>query len=105
MSSCQCSENKTNEHDLTVTDRGAGICQEDGEFRTRLLNDPKAAVKDATGFSVPDDINIHVLGDNATDCHLVLASAGRNLSDGEISGVAGRIGVDGVRNATGTPTW
>ena len=69
------------------------------------LNGPKAAVKDATGFSVPDDINIHVLGDNATDWHLVLASAGRNLSDGEISGVAGRIGVDGVRNATGTPTW
>ncbi len=62
---------------------------EDVEFRTRLLNDPKAAIKEATGLSVPDGINIHVVEDNATDYHLVLPPAGRNLSDGEISGVAG----------------
>ncbi len=65
---------------------------EDGEFRNRLLNDPKEAIKEATGLSVPDGINIHVLEDNVTDYHLVLPPAGRNLSDGEISGVAGGIG-------------
>ena len=65
---------------------------EDGDFRTLLLKDPKAAIKDATGLSVPDGINIRVLEDNATDFHLVLPPAGRNLSDQEISGVAGGIG-------------
>ncbi len=65
---------------------------EDVEFRTRLLNDPKKAIKEATGLSVPDGINIHVVEDNATDYHLVLPPVGRNLPDGEISGVAGGIG-------------
>ena len=63
--------------------------EEDGDFRTRLLEDPKAAIKDATGLSVPDGINIHVLEDNTTDYHLVLPPAGRNLPDQEIGDVAG----------------
>ena len=65
---------------------------EDEQFRARLLKDPKAAIKDATGLSVPDGINIRVLEDNATDFLLILPPAGRNLSDQEISGVAGGIG-------------
>ena len=63
--------------------------EEDEQFRVRLLDDPKAAIKDATGLSVPDGINIRVLEDNATDYHLVLPPAGRNLSDQEIGGLAG----------------
>ena len=66
--------------------------EEDEQFRARLLDDPKAAIKDAIGLSVPDGINIRVLEDNATDCHLVLPPAGGNLSDREISGMAGGIG-------------
>ncbi len=66
--------------------------EEDEQFRVRLLDDPKEAIKDATGLSVPDGINIRVLEDNATDCHLVLPPAGRNLSDQEIGGMAGGIG-------------
>ncbi len=66
--------------------------EEDEEFRARLLENPKAAIKDATGLSVPDGINIRVLENNVTDFHLVLPPAGRNLSDQEISGVAGGIG-------------
>ncbi|MCY3879100.1 MAG: NHLP leader peptide family RiPP precursor [Rhodobacteraceae bacterium] len=66
--------------------------EEDEQFRALLLEDPKAAIKDATGVSVPDAINIRVLEDNATDFHLVLPPAGRNLSDQEVSGVAGGIG-------------
>ena len=65
--------------------------EEDEQFRVRLLDDPKAAIKDATGLSVPDGINIRVLEDNATDYHLVLPPAGRNLSDQEIGGMAGGI--------------
>ena len=63
--------------------------EEDAEFRALLLENPKAAVKAATGLSVPDGINIHVVEDNATDYHLVLPPAGRKLSDQEISSVAG----------------
>ncbi|MCY3980379.1 MAG: NHLP leader peptide family RiPP precursor [Alphaproteobacteria bacterium] len=62
---------------------------EDEQFRARLLEDPKAAIKDATGLSVPNGINVRVLEDNATDFHLVLPPAGRTLSDQEIGGVAG----------------
>lgn len=66
--------------------------EEDEAFRAQLLENPKAAIKDATGLSVPDGINIRVLEDNITDFHLVLPPAGRNLSDREIGGVVGGIG-------------
>lgn len=66
--------------------------EEDAAFRAQLLENPKAAIKDATGLMVPDGINIRVLEDNATDFHLVLPPEGRNLSDGEIGGVVGGIG-------------
>ncbi len=65
--------------------------EEDEQFRAQLLDDPRAAIKDATGLSVPDGINIRVLEDNATDYHLVLPPAGRNLSDQEIGGLAGGV--------------
>ncbi|MCY3689286.1 MAG: NHLP leader peptide family natural product precursor [Gammaproteobacteria bacterium] len=66
--------------------------EEDAEFRAKLLKDPKAAIKDATGFTVPESINIHVLEDNPSDFHLVLPPAGRNLTSQEMSAVAGGIG-------------
>lgn len=66
--------------------------EEDVAFRAQLLENPKAAIKDATGLSVPDGINIRVLEDNATDFHLVLPPEGRNLSDREIGGMVGGIG-------------
>ena len=64
----------------------------DEKFRAQLLENPKAAIKDETGLSVPDGINIRVVEDDASDYHLVLPPAGRNLSDQEIGGVAGGIG-------------
>ena len=66
--------------------------EEDGAFRAQLLENPKAAIKAATGLPVPDGINVYVLEDNATDCHLVLPPASRKLLDQEISSVAGGIG-------------
>ena len=66
--------------------------EEDAAFRAQLLENPKAAIKDATGLMVPDGINIRVLEDNATDFHLVLPPEGRNLSDREIGGAVGGIG-------------
>ncbi|MYI69789.1 MAG: hypothetical protein F4103_13950 [Boseongicola sp. SB0673_bin_14] len=68
--------NEENGHEIAFADPGTDSCQGRG------------------GRTVPrpDGINIRVLEDNATDFHLVLPPAGRNLSDQEISGVAGGIG-------------
>ncbi len=65
--------------------------EEDAAFRAQLVENPKAAIKDATGLSVPDGINVRVLEDNVTDFHLVLPPEGRNLSDREIGGMVGGI--------------
>ena len=61
----------------------------DGDFRALLLEDPKAAIKEASGILIPDGINIYVVEDATADYHLVLPPAGRNLSDQEIGDVAG----------------
>ena len=66
--------------------------EEDAAFRAQLLENPRAAIKDATGLMVPDGINVRVLEDNAADVHLVLPPEGRNLSDREIGGVVGGVG-------------
>ncbi|MCY4101190.1 MAG: NHLP leader peptide family RiPP precursor [Rhodobacteraceae bacterium] len=66
--------------------------EKDGEFRAKLLENPKAAIKDATGLTVPEGIKIRVLEDNSSDYHLVLPPLGQDLSDQEMSGVAGGIG-------------
>lgn len=65
---------------------------EDENFRTLLMSDPKEAIKDATGLALPEGINIRVVEDSATDFHLVLPPAGRKLSNAEMLGVAGGIG-------------
>lgn len=65
---------------------------EDENFRTLLMSDPKEAIKDATGLALPEGINIRVVEDSATDFHLVLPPAGRKLSNVEMRGVAGGVG-------------
>ena len=45
---------------------------EDHNFRARLLADPKAAIRDLTGASIPDSIHVHVHQETATTFHLVL---------------------------------
>ena len=45
---------------------------EDGEFRSRLIADPKAAISDETGATIPEGFDIMVHEDSATAAHLVL---------------------------------
>lgn len=55
---------------------------QDQEFRARLIEDPKAAVKDALGVAVPDSVSLQVHQDSATVAHLVLPpSAALNVED------------------------
>lgn len=45
---------------------------ENPEFMEKLLADPKAAIQDATGVTLPDDINFYVHKQSSTNVHLVL---------------------------------
>ena len=44
----------------------------DEEFRARLMEDPKAAIKDAFGLSLPKGFAITIHEDGAMTTHLVL---------------------------------
>jgi len=62
---------------------------EDETFRARLLQNPRDAIKDATGLTVPETFSVHVHEESATDFHLVLPPAGGRLSEQEMRGAAG----------------
>ena len=61
---------------------------EDGEFRARLLTDPRAAISAETGVTVPEGFNVAVHEHSATTAHLVLPPS-PVLSEAELEKVAG----------------
>ena len=61
---------------------------EDGEFRTRLLTDPKATISAETGVTIPEGFNVAVHEDSATTAHLVLPPSAQ-LTEAEMELVAG----------------
>ncbi len=63
--------------------------EEDPAFRAMLLEDPRAAVKEVTGLTVPEAFNLHVHEESATDFHMVLPPVGGRLSDEELRASAG----------------
>ena len=44
----------------------------DDAFRSQLVDDPKAAIKDALGIELPDSIAVEVHEESATSAHVVL---------------------------------
>ena len=60
---------------------------EDGEFRARLVEDPKAAIYELTGEPVPPTVTVQVHEESATSFHLVLPPDGR-LSDAEMTNLS-----------------
>ncbi|MDE0129691.1 MAG: NHLP leader peptide family RiPP precursor [Gammaproteobacteria bacterium] len=62
---------------------------EDEAFRGRLLGNPREAIKEASGLTVPEGFSINVHEESATEFHLVLPPAGSRLSDDELRGAAG----------------
>ena len=78
----------------TATELKARIlrkAEDDGEFRARLIADPKAAISAETGTTIPDGFDIVVHEDSATTAHLVLPPSGE-LSEAEMKSVAGGMG-------------
>ena len=60
---------------------------QDEDFRARLIDDPKAAIKDALGIAVPDSISVTVHEDSATTAHLVLPPSGK-LNEADLQQIA-----------------
>ncbi len=67
-----------------ILDRAA----EDGEFRARLIADPKAAIAAEVGVTIPDGFNVAVHEDSATTVHLVLPPSPQ-LTEAELETAAG----------------
>jgi hypothetical protein len=74
---------------------------EDGAFRSLLMTDPRAAVADETGLTVPDGFKLVVHEDSATTAHLVLPPS-PELTEADLALAAG--GHHGG-DPTGHATW
>ena len=61
---------------------------EDGDFRARLVADPKAAVADEVGVTVPEGFNVVVHEESATTAHLVLPPS-PELTEADLAMAAG----------------
>ena len=61
---------------------------EDADFRARLLSNPKAAIQQAVGVTVPEGFTIEVHEEDSMTAHLVLPPTGK-LSPADLSTVAG----------------
>ncbi len=61
---------------------------EDGDFRARLMADPKAAIASEVGTAIPDGFDVIVHEDSATIAHLVLPLS-PELTEAELETVAG----------------
>lgn len=60
----------------------------DAEFRSRLLADPKAVVKEEFGFDLPSDFTVEVHEERLGSAHLVLPPR-EALDESELKTVAG----------------
>ena len=77
---------------ITATELKAGILSraaEDGEFRARLIADPKAVIASEFGPAIPDGFDVAVHEDSATTLHLVLPLS-PELTEAELVMVAAR---------------
>lgn len=62
----------------------------DEAFRESLIKDPKAALESELGVKLPDNINIHVNENSATDFYLTIpGKSDGELTEEELSGVSG----------------
>lgn len=64
---------------------------EDPDFRTRLLSDPEATLRDEYGFKVPEGMALKVVEDSRSTSHLVLPP-NPQLSIEEMRAISGGIG-------------
>ena len=93
---------------LTMSEMKAQImarATEDGEFRTKLLADPKPVISAELGVFIPENFTIQVHEDSSAAAHMVLPLSD-HLTEEELEQVAGGWGNDppmdeGFRNPYG----
>ena len=66
---------------------------EDGDFRAKLLADPKPVISAELGVSIPEPFTIQVHEDDATSAHVVLPMSD-HLTDEELAEIAAGVDVD-----------
>ncbi len=67
----------------TLKDQIIQKAWEDAEFKKQLLANPKAAVKEAFGVDVPDNIEVEVVEESANKFYLVLPQNPAEVKDGD----------------------
>ena len=72
---------------------------EDGEFRTRLLTDPRATISTELGMTIPEGFDVAVHEDSGTTAHLVLPPSPA-LTEADLKAIAG-----GSHDAYGSCNW
>ena len=72
---------------MKIVGKAAG----DADFRARLLGDPKGAIEQELGVTIPATMSIEVHEERGTTAHLVLPPASK-LSEDDLQAVAGGIG-------------
>ena len=65
-----------------------GKATEDADFRARLLSDPKGAIGQELGVSIPASMSVEVHEDSGTTAHLVLPPDSR-LSEADLQMATG----------------
>ena len=73
-----------NEMRMKIVDKATG----DADFRTRLLSDPKGAIGQELGVTIPASLSVEVHEESDATAHLILPPDSK-LSDGDLQAVAG----------------
>ena len=73
-----------------------GKAAEDADFRTRLLSDPKGAIGQELGVTMPASLSIEIHEESDAAAHLVLPPDSK-LSEGDLQAVAGGGAVEAFR--------
>lgn len=58
------------------------------DFRARLLEDPRAVLREDYDIVLPENLNLHVHEEDATTAHLVLPRS-KKLTEAELEAAAG----------------
>lgn len=64
-----------------------GKAASDADFRALLVEDPKAAIKEALSLDLPDSVSVHVHEDAPLTAHLVLPPSSK-LTEEDLEAIA-----------------
>ena len=74
-----------------------GKAAEDADFRARLLSDPKGAIAQELGVTIPASLSIEVHEESDATAHLILPPDSR-LSEGDLQTVSGGLDYHSYHN-------